>query len=217
MKNKPEYTRFLPHYHPVGAAFFVTYRLNGSLPQVFLDNLVEWYATEKTRVVHEVPTREQDKALYMLQREYFIKFDDALDKCLFGPSFLKNPRLANMAIKELTRFDGQWYHLLAYTVMPNHVHVLLDFSIQHEYAGTPAYKNLDYVIGRVKGASSRFINLALGKTGESCWQAEYHDRYIRNQRHRLAAVDYIKQNVVSAGIVQHWQEHPFTWVREDIW
>ena len=50
---------------------------------------------------------------------------------------------------------------------------------------------------RIKGASGRYINLALGRTGQDCRQTEYHDQYIRDQRHLPAAVDYIKQNVVS--------------------
>ena len=220
MPNKPEYTRFLPHYHPIGATFFVTFRLDGSLPLSYLDKLSKWYKQEQTRIYKELPAKEQQKALSTVQRDYFRKFDDALDKCLCGPTFLKNPEAANKTIEELFRFDNLWYRLWAYTIMPNHVHVLLDFSIQikQENGGSnDEYKNLDYVMGLVKGASSRSINLVLGRTGNRCWQNEYHDRYIRDKRHFLAAVDYIKDNPVSADLCNHWLEHPFTWVHEKIW
>ncbi len=220
MKNKPEYTRLLPHYHPVGATFFVTFRLYGSLPVSFLDELGRWFEAEKDRLSALPPGAEREKAFTLLQRDFFRKYDAALDQCLCGPVHLREPAAARLVVDQLLRFDGQWYRLLAYTIMPNHVHVLLDFSIQAGPDGTvdmDHYTNLDVVLGRVKGASARYINLHLGLTGERFWQKESHDRYIRDQRHLLAAVDYIKQNVVSARICQHWREHPFTWVHDDFW
>jgi putative transposase len=220
MQNKPEYTRFLPHYHPVGAIFFVTFRLHDSLPKAYINQLSDWYKTEKERISVLPLGETQEKAKDLLQRDYFRKFDQALDQCLCGPTFLKDPISARKVQEQLTRFDGAYYDLLAYTVMPNHVHVLLDFSAQGNTDRTvdaDRYKNLDYVMDRIKGASSRYINLALGRTGTQCWQKEYHDRYIRDHRHLLAAVDYIKQNVVSARICLHWLEHPFTWVHEKFW
>jgi putative transposase len=220
MQNKPEYTRFLPHYHPVGATFFVTFRLHGSLPKVFLEELSAWHVAEKERIFTLRPGEEIEKALVLLQRDYFRKYDAALDQCLCGPVFLKDPAVAQHVVDQLVRFDGQWYRLDAYTLMPNHVHALLDFSIQvkpGEAVNMEHYKNLDYIMDRVKGASARYANLTLKHTGETFWQPEYHDRYIRDKRHLLAAIDYIKQNVVSAKICAHWREHAFTWVREDFW
>ncbi len=220
MTNKPEYTRYLPHYHHIGATFFVTYRLDGSLPQSFLDSLSKWYHEALNKIETQFSSSEKENAIYKLQRDYFRKFDAALDQCMCGPTFLKDPKAANKASEQLTRFDGEWYRVKAYTIMPNHVHALLDFSVQLDpITGTckDDYKNLDYVMNRIKGASSRYINIALGRTGEACWQREYHDRYIRDHRHLLAAVDYIKQNATSAGICKHWHEHPFTWVCAEIW
>ncbi len=220
MTNKPEYTRYLPHYHHIGATFFVTYRLDGSLPKSFLDSLSLWYHAELNKIEAQVPSSEKGSAIYMLQRDYFRKFDAALDQCLCGPTFLKDPAAANKAIEQLTRFDGEFYHLKGYTIMPNHVHALMDFSVQldpKDGTSKDDYKNLDYVMNRIKGASSRYINMVLDRTGKACWQREYHDRYIRDHRHLLASVDYLKQNVVSARICKHWKEHPFTWVSEEFW
>ncbi|MDX1910700.1 MAG: transposase [Saprospiraceae bacterium] len=213
MFNKPEYTRFLPHYQPKGSIFFVTFRLQGSLPRTFFDRLSDWYQTEKEGILLEANAALREQALYLLQRDYFRKLDASLDQCLCGATHLANPIIAGKITEQLRRFDHQWYRLLAYTIMPNHVHVLLDFSIQSDKT---AYVSLSEVMNRIKGASARNAHLALGKTG-AFWQPEYHDRYIRNQRHLLAAVDYIKQNVVTANICAHWREHPFTWIHEDFW
>ena len=220
MQNKPEYTRTLPHFHRYGATFFVTFRLFDSLPQEFLENLAAWHESEKQRIAVETKGEDQEKAKIVLQRDYFRKFDQALDQCLFGPTFLKEPEAAQKVVEQLNRFDGEWYKLLAFTILPNHVHALLDFSIQLDKSGAldkATYKNLDYAMGRIRGASARYVNLVLNRTGNECTQGEYHDRYIRDSRHLVAAVDYIKQNPVSANICNHWLEHPFTWVHEIFW
>jgi len=220
MPNKPEYTRFLPHYHPIGATFFVTFRLHGSLPKEFLEKLSAWNKAEKERISTETKGEAQTKVLALLHRDYFRKFDAGLDQCLSGPRFLKEPAVAQKVVEQLARFDGKWYRLLAYTILPNHVHALLDFSIQMNEFGSsenPEYVNLDLVMGRISGASARYANLVLRRTGNALWQPEYHDRYIRDRRHLLAAVDYIKQNPVSAKLCSHWREHVFTWIHEDFW
>ncbi|MCA0235145.1 MAG: hypothetical protein LCH81_02040 [Bacteroidetes bacterium] len=220
MQNKPEYTRTLPHYHHVGATFFVTFRLYNSLPKSFLDELSAWYNQEKERIEQSLLSSERLKALALLQRDYFRRFDRALDPCLHGPTFLSQPAIASEVVRQLKRFDGQYYHLQGYTILPNHGHILLDFSAQADPAGQinrDTYKNLDYVMQRIKGASARAANLILKNTGTPFWQQEYHDRYIRDRRHLLAAVDYLKQNAVSARLCRHWQEHAFTWIHERFW
>ncbi|MBL7780890.1 MAG: hypothetical protein JNM22_06705 [Saprospiraceae bacterium] len=220
MQNKPEYTRMLPHYHPLGATFFVTFRLYGSLPKSFLDELSAWYNCELERIEQKLPGTERPTALAYLQRDYFHRLDRALDQCLHGPMVLSRPDVASEVVGQLNRFDGEYYHLQGYTILSNHCHVLLDFSAQADSVGqvdVATYKNLDYVMQRIKGASARAINLILESTGTPFWQREYHDRYIRHHRHLLAAVDYLKQNPVSAGLCSHWREHPFTWIHEQFW
>lgn len=215
MPIRPEYTRLLPHFHHVGATFFVTFRLYGTLPIVFLNRLNDWYEFNKSSIQEIQDEEEREKTYTNLQREYFRKLDAALDKCFCGPDHLKLPAVAQCLIQQLHRFDGEWYNLFAYTIMPNHVHLLLDLSVQTKGSEwSEQYKNLDYVMWRIKGASSRNANLVLGKTGTHFWQQEYHDRYIRDMRHFHAAVNYIKQNPVSARLCTHWLEHPFTWVKK---
>lgn len=54
--------------------------------------------------------------------------------------------------------DGRKYHVSAFVIMPNNVHMLL-----------------------------------VGRTG-SVWKKEYFDRIIRNERHLLNCLDYIRKN-----------------------
>lgn len=99
--------------------------------------------------------------------------------------------------------------------MSNHVHALLDFSIQLENGKKlEDYVQLDAVMKRIKGASSHFINLALNKTG-TVWDSESWDRYIRDLRHFCAARDYIRNNPVKAKLCNDWTEYLYTWIRPE--
>jgi putative transposase len=213
----PEYKRYLPHFQHLGATFFVTFRLADSLPKLFLDKTTAQYALTKAKIEQsDVSAPEKKIQIEILQRSYFIEYDQALDKCYNGPVWLKEPLVAKHVIEQLQRYDGQYYRLIGFTIMPNHVHTLLDFSIQlppEQESGVPSnYRNLSAVIDLVKGASARLANLTLKRTGSKFWQAGYHDRYIRDARHLTGAINYLKQNPVSAGLCKHWMEHPFTWV-----
>ena len=217
MKNRyvPEYTRALPHVHLPGACFFVTSRLHGSLPKDFLTKLHQKYEAQQ-RLVEQINPSDRERQLYLLQRAWFKEYEEALHRCKDGPHWLAKPEAAQPLVEQLRRYDGQYYRLEAYTILSNHFHALLDFSIQLQPDGsvdTATYVNLDKVMGLVKGASAFLANKALNRTGHTFWQNESHDRYIRNAKHFVAAVDYIKQNPAEAGLCLHWQEHAFTWVR----
>ncbi len=93
--------------------------------------------------------------------------------------------------------------------MSNHVHALLDFSVQMP-AGN-GYQQLYQVMIRIKGSTAVAANRLLGRSGHF-WAEETYDRYIRNWKHWLAAVQYIKLNPVKAGLCLYWENYPFTWV-----
>ena len=74
--------------------------------------------------------------------------------------------------------------------MSNHVHVLLTPS---------AGELLPSIVRNWKSFTSREGKRILALTG-SFWQADYFDRFIRDERHFQAAVEYIEQNPVRAGL-----------------
>lgn len=45
---------------------------------------------------------------------------------------------------------------------------------------------------------------------ERFWQAEYFDRFIRNEKHFYAAMNYIHQNPVKAGLCMSLEERLFS-------
>jgi putative DNA methylase len=95
------HSRRLPHYHTVGQAMFVTWRLHGSLP----------------------PGRCFPSAL--ASGRAFVAMDRMLDSTCTGPLFLHMPEIAKIVTDAIYHRDLQAYQLHAFVVMPNHVHLLM--------------------------------------------------------------------------------------------
>jgi putative transposase len=83
--------------------------------------------------------------------------------------------------------------------MPNHVHVMIEPLPGHE---------IGRIVGAWKSVTARKI---LGSTIEKrhLWQVDYFDRFIRNERHYRAAVNYIHQNPVKGGLVGKAEDWPW--------
>jgi len=67
------YHRHLPHWQPVGATFFVTFRLKGTLPFEVIQTLKEEREREK-KVVAKLAKEERTKQNYLNERLYFGKW-----------------------------------------------------------------------------------------------------------------------------------------------
>jgi hypothetical protein len=68
----------------------------------------------------------QQRQSAQLRKIYFEQFDTLLDHSLGKSQWLKEPDVA-MIVKEAIHFrDSEAYNLLAYCIMPNHVHILFE-------------------------------------------------------------------------------------------
>jgi putative DNA methylase len=67
----------------------------------------------------------------------------------------------------------------------------------------PGY-SLSDVVHSWKSYTANAINRLNGGEG-AFWMPEYHDRYIRDDRHLKAVVEYIENNPVTAGLVDKKQ------------
>jgi putative transposase len=118
----------------------------------------------------------------------------------FGACSLRDPRIGAVVQDALLHFDGQRYRLLAWVIMPNHVHVLLETSAGHPISS---------IMHAWKPFTANAANRILGRTGRF-WQPEYFDRAIRDERHLASAIEYIHQNPVRAGLVDRPENWPFS-------
>ncbi len=187
--RKPETTRgwhsrgYLPHFEGGCIPQFITFRLADSLPR---DRLVA-LRQELASLPNTEAARETQK-----------KIEEWLDSGL-GNCWLQQEQVGRLVEDALLHFDGQRYFLHAWVVMPNHVHVLV----------TPKEEvPLSRILHTWKSFTSKGANRILGRRGKF-WQEEYFDRYIRNEKHYLVAVEYIETNPVRAGLCESMEEWPF--------
>lgn len=216
-KIKPFYRGNLPHMQPIGSTFFVTFRLQGSLPKEKMFLLKKAFLQSEKGMRMEHLIREMD-AIGQSNSSFFQLYDSLLESTIKGPHHLKNPAVAKLVQKELHRFDGELYDLICYCIMSNHVHILIDTSIQipdnFEVVNWESleFEPLQTIMKRIKGPTAIYANRLLELSGRF-WQKESYDRYIRDQREYGNVVAYILNNPVKAGLVKNWEEYPFTYMK----
>ena len=120
---------------------------------------------------------------------------------------LREPAAADCVVKTWQRFAGERYDLIAWVVMPNHVHVMIR-----------AYESaaLGKIVQSWKSYTGRRLaELGLGApggggTGTTIWMREYWDRFIRDEKHFHAASEYIHDNPVKAGLSKNPRDWPWS-------
>jgi REP element-mobilizing transposase RayT len=185
---------YLPHLESCRPTYFVTFRLADSLPRELLEQLQkERQALEKaTQAAVDVPA---DHARISQLRTILQKAERCLDSGL-GHCFMRDPRVAKIVADAIKHFEGERYHLLAWCVMPNHVHVV--FSPLEDYT-------LETILHSWKSFSAEQTNRLLGRTGRF-WQREYFDHLVRNEASLRKIIQYVKDNPQRAGL------HDWPWV-----
>ena len=95
----------------------------------------------------------------------------------------------------LLHYDGVRYDLFDYTIMPDHVHMIL--MPMRDGALTYA---LDTILYDRKHWAARQINRAVGRKGD-LWQPNNHTHVIRNRADYEEKARYIFHNPCQAGLV----------------
>lgn len=218
MKIKTFYRNRLPHWVPVGATFFVTFRISGTIPQ-YVINLLRAQRENNIKSIIESNSLEYQRQMDKTHYAFFKAYDNYLDQNSSEKCYLSLPSIASIVAKKLHEYDGQFYDLQAYCIMPNHVHLLIDTSIQllqedGSYLSNPPedYVQLGYIMNRIKGASSYEANRVLQRTGRF-WQKESYDRFVRDEREWCNTVDYILNNPVKAKLVSDWQDWEYSFYK----
>ena len=121
---------YLPHFDSTETVQFVTFRLADSLPEQAMGRIALAVQPESLR-------------------------DELLDRGS-GACWLRSDNIAALVESALYAFDGERYRLHAWTIMPNHVHVLMTVL--------PA-SSLGAVVGSWKRFTARKANEHLGRRG----------------------------------------------------
>ena len=210
---KTQYRRNnLPHIHPIGAAFSVTTIVHDAVPAGKIAKLKE----ERDRQIailqsQQIPVVAQEIA------QVSMRFEQDLELLLAEKREQEHPfRDAGAALAVLRRvglYHGELYHCHAACVMSNHLHLLLDLSVQLPEGWAfgeeiPDYHSLAEVMRKIKGGSANVVNRLVGRKGP-LWEKGYYDRFIRSVRHFRQAYGYILNNPVKAGVVRDWRDYPY--------
>ena len=183
------YTRHLPHWRLPHAAYFVTFRLADSIPRAILAEIQR--EAEEWRKKGPLSDLEQEE-WREFQRGRLRKLERLLDDG-HGECMLRESRHRQAVVEALHHFEGERTEMLAYAVMPNHVHVLCRLRGGFE---------LEKVCRSWKSFTGRNLQHHLGRKG-TLWQDENFDRIIRDEAHYQATVRYIAKNPLKAGLLDH--------------
>ncbi|TCS43943.1 REP-associated tyrosine transposase [Reinekea marinisedimentorum] len=159
---------YLPHIDHAHYQF-ITYRLADSLP------------TAAVKSLHLITDSNKRK------RQLEVYLDAGYGFCL-----LAKDQHAQTVLDSWRYSAGKSYDLIAYVIMPNHVHLLI-----HPYQG----QSLDAIVQRWKSYTAHMLNQQDKTSGRSVWMPDYWDRYIRDEQHFNRSVEYIHNNPVQAGLV----------------
>jgi REP element-mobilizing transposase RayT len=169
--------RRLPHLYVVGQPLFVTFRLDGSLPG-----------------------NRAFPSASLASGQAFVAMDRLLDQARSGPMFLKQAGVAQMVMASIDYgAEIGHYHLHAFAIMSNHVHLLI----------TP-HISVSKLLCSLKGATAKRVNLLLGRTGQPFWQDESYDHLVRNGEEFRRIQRYIESNPVIAGLVTRPEDYPYS-------
>jgi REP element-mobilizing transposase RayT len=166
--------RRLPHLDIPGEPVFVTFRLHGSLP---------------AHRPFEPSMLESGRA--------FVAMDRLLDQARSGPTFLREPEIAQIVRTSLRKgVELSHYALHSWVIMPNHVQFLITPEI-----------SLSRLLQSMKLATAKRANQLLGRTGSHFWQSESFDRQVRNREEFRRIQRYIEGNPVAAGLARRVEEY----------
>ena len=170
---------YLPHFDGEQAIQFISFRLHDSVPVKVIDN---W-----KKGLNWTEDIAADSKTAIELRKKIAKYEDSgIGKC-----YLKKSSIAKVVQDTLLHHDGDKYHLIEWSIMPNHLHVLIQVKREHSLAT---------IIHSWKSFTAHAANKILKRTGPF-WNADYFDRYIRDEKHYWSTIEYIQLNPVKAGLV----------------
>lgn len=152
----------------------------------------------------ELPA-QQAEAIFKIKKRQFAKFDTLLDQAAYGPDWLAQPAIAHLVVEEIRRLAELEVVVLAYCLMVNHVHLVVQLP------DTPTFL-VAQMMQRLKGRTAVAANKLLGRQGQAFWQRESYDHVVRDGKELERVIAYVVNNPVKAGLVNEWTKWPHSYV-----
>ena len=158
--------------------------LHTNLPHISKDNLYQFITFRTHDSSDEYLLRLSAQKIETKRVQYSI--DKYLDSSKNG-AYL-NGNILKITKKYLLNLSKDLCEVIAFSIMPNHVHIAL---IEHQ--------DLPKIVQQIKGGLSFLINKEFGKKG-TFWQKDYYDKVIRDEKHFLITLRYIENNALKANL-----------------
>lgn len=173
---------YLPHWTRENATYAFRFRLADSLPESAVRKMIEERKRLELRILKDsVPMPDEErKRLIHLQSEKIEKLLDAGH----GECWLRNKGVEKIVVDSLHHADGAEYHLIVYSVMPNHVHVVAQVIAGNEPSD---------IVGTWKSVTAHRANKLLGREGDF-WQKEPYDHLVRDEADLTHCIEYTLSN-----------------------
>jgi len=191
------YERNLPHWRQPGVTYFITFRLNDSLPAEVVEQAKREREEWEQRILehHNLIPESLQEDYIAWQRRTWRKMEAVMDEC-HGSCILRQPEIRQIVANALLFFEGQRSSMHGFVIMPNHVHLAVvalgDYQIED-------------VVKSWKGFTARVINEKQQRKGQM-WQEDSWNRVIRDDEHWMKVMRYIANNPTKA----HLSEGEFT-------
>jgi putative transposase len=117
-----------------------------------------------------------------------------------APILIEHSDLLWRAIREVQ--DGSPFELLAWVVLPDHFHVIID----------PKEFDLSHLTRRIKLKFSSRYRFIIGMKSGRVWQNRFWDHILRDQEDLNRHIDYIHYNPVKHGLADgplEWEHSSF--------
>jgi REP element-mobilizing transposase RayT len=201
------YFQKLPHFQHPDACYFLTYRLEGSIPKLKIQQLQDEYEFKLKQLQSQ---KMAAKELYLqkqqLQFDYFKVGDAYLDKKLNEPYWLKEEEVAQIVYNSLLYLAQSKIKLWCFCIMPNHVHAVLNLLNKED--------DLFKIMQQHKSFTGVQANKVLGRNGQF-WEKETYDHIIRPGQFE-SIVGYTLYNPVMAGFVEKWYQWKWAYIHPEM-
>ena len=210
----------LPNIPPVGFAnFFITICLKDALQKSVADQLQAEFEQNKAQILRDHPN-DHEELLYQEKIRFFAKYDHTLDYHPRGLRLLKQPYVQRAVKDELREMDGKHFTLIAYCVMPNHIHLLIDIFHQLEDKNMNQSDHdqhctqLNTTLEKIKGRTAYYSNQVLRRRG-NFWHDYNYIHHVRDDAEWCNIVNYIMLNPVRAGLARTSAEYDHCYYKYD--
>jgi REP element-mobilizing transposase RayT len=109
-----------------------------------------------------------------------------------------DPISCEALLSVLESLHGNHWQVLAYVIMPDHLHALV-MNID---------SSLVEFVRQLKGRSANTLRRQSGIRG--LWQRSFHDHLVRRTEKLGEVIVYVLENPVRAGLCDRWDEYPWS-------